>query len=173
MSSQREQYEHLFIGTRHSSCKIILMPFTLANNSIGFHRGLNSLFISKSVSLSAIMPKPSYAQLRLCVILRTVFVLLHAVVSIQGRRYLFMHYTSRNIVKSCFWGPSEAEGPQQVLWCHLGARGDAEEDRQQWSVRHPRHRWGSFCAGLPLILFANTHLPFCLSKSVWWYMSDD
>jgi hypothetical protein len=32
---------------------------------------------------------------------------------------------------------------------------------------------GSFCADLPLILFANTHLPFCLSRSVWWYMSDD
>jgi hypothetical protein len=26
----------------------------------------------------------------------------------------------------------------------------------------------SFCAGLPLILFTNTHLPFCLSKRVWW-----
>jgi hypothetical protein len=35
--------------------------------------------------------------------------------------------------------------------------GDVEEDRQQWPVRHPRHRQGSFCAGLPLILFANTH----------------
>jgi hypothetical protein len=45
---------HLFIGTRHSSCKITLMPFTFANNSIVFHRGLNSLFISKSVSLFAI-----------------------------------------------------------------------------------------------------------------------
>jgi hypothetical protein len=62
---------HLFIGTRRSSCKITLMPFTFTNNSIVFHRGLNSLFISKSVSLSAIMPKPSCAQLWLCVILRT------------------------------------------------------------------------------------------------------
>jgi hypothetical protein len=105
MPSQREQYGstvHLFIGTRRSLCKITLIPFTFANNSIVFHRGLNSLFISKSVSLSAIMPKPSCAQLRLCVILRTVFVLLHAMVSIQGRRYMFMHYTSRNIVKSYF-----------------------------------------------------------------------
>jgi hypothetical protein len=104
-AKSHEQYGvtvHLFIGTRRSSCKITLMPFTFANNSIVFHRGLNSLFISKSVSLSAIMPKPSYAQLRLCVILRTLFVLLHAVVSFLDRRYLFMHYTSRNIVKSCF-----------------------------------------------------------------------
>jgi hypothetical protein len=51
--------------------------------------------------------------------------------------------------------------------------GDVEEDRQQWPIRHPRHRHGSFCVGLPLILFANTHLPFCLSKSVWWCVSDD
>jgi hypothetical protein len=104
-AKSREPYGvtvHLFIGTRRSSCKITLMPFTFVNNSIVFHRGLNSLFIYKSISLSAIMPKPSCAQLWLCVILRTLFVLLHAVVLFQDRRYLFMHYTSRNIVKSCF-----------------------------------------------------------------------
>jgi hypothetical protein len=103
-AKSREQYGdtvHLFIGMRRSSCKITFMPFTFANKSIVFQRGLNSLFISKSVSLSAIMPKPSCAQLRLCAILRTLFVL-HAVVSFQDRRYLFMHYTSRNIVKPCF-----------------------------------------------------------------------
>jgi hypothetical protein len=52
MPSQREQYGvtvHLFIGTGHSPCKITLMPFTFANNSIVIHRGLNSLFIFKSV----------------------------------------------------------------------------------------------------------------------------
>ena len=60
MPSLLEQYEntvHLFIGTGHSPCKITPMPFTLANNSIVIHRGLNSLFIFKSVSFSAIMPK--------------------------------------------------------------------------------------------------------------------
>jgi hypothetical protein len=54
MPSQREQYGvtvHLFIGTGHSPCKITLMPFTFANNSIVIHRGLNSLFIFKSVFL--------------------------------------------------------------------------------------------------------------------------
>jgi hypothetical protein len=54
MPSQREQYGvtvHLFIGTGHSPCKITLTPFTFANNSIVVHRGLNSLFIFKSVSL--------------------------------------------------------------------------------------------------------------------------
>jgi hypothetical protein len=33
------------------------MPFTFANNFIVIHQGLNSLFIFKSVSFSAIMPK--------------------------------------------------------------------------------------------------------------------
>jgi hypothetical protein len=53
MSSQREQYGvtvHLFIGTGRSPCEITLMPFTFANNSVVVHRGLNSLFIFKSVS---------------------------------------------------------------------------------------------------------------------------
>jgi hypothetical protein len=54
MSSPREQYGsivHLFIGTGRSPCKITLMPFTFANNSIVIHRGLNSLFPFKSVPL--------------------------------------------------------------------------------------------------------------------------
>jgi hypothetical protein len=47
MPSQHEQYGdtvHLFIGTGRSPCKITLMPFTFANDSIVIHRGLNSLF---------------------------------------------------------------------------------------------------------------------------------
>ena len=54
MPSQHEQYGvtvHLFIGTGRSPCKITLMPFTFANNSIVIHQGLNSLFIFKSVFL--------------------------------------------------------------------------------------------------------------------------
>jgi hypothetical protein len=31
----------------------------------------------------------------------------------------------------------------------------------------------AFCAGMSLILFANTHLLFCLSKHIWWFVSDD
>jgi hypothetical protein len=60
MPSQREQYEstvHLFIGTGRSPCKITFMPFTFANNSMVIHRGLNSLFLFKSVSFSSITPK--------------------------------------------------------------------------------------------------------------------
>jgi hypothetical protein len=58
--SPREWYGstvHLFIGTGRSPCKITPMPFAFANNSMEIHRGLNSLFIFKSVSFSAIMPK--------------------------------------------------------------------------------------------------------------------
>jgi hypothetical protein len=60
MPSQREQYGstvHLFIGTGRSPCKITLMPFTFANDSIVIHRGLNGLFPFKSVPFSAIMQK--------------------------------------------------------------------------------------------------------------------
>jgi hypothetical protein len=60
MPSQREQYGstvHLFIGTGRSPCKITSMPFEFANNSIVIHHGLNSLFLFKSVSFPAIMPK--------------------------------------------------------------------------------------------------------------------
>jgi hypothetical protein len=62
MPSQREQYGstvHLFIGTGRSPCKITPMPFTFANDSIVTHQGLNSLFLFKSVSFSAIVPKLS------------------------------------------------------------------------------------------------------------------
>jgi hypothetical protein len=62
MTSQRQQYGstvYLFIGTGRSPCKIIPMPFTFANDSIVTHRGLNSLFLFKSVSFSAIVPKLS------------------------------------------------------------------------------------------------------------------
>jgi hypothetical protein len=60
MPSQGEQYGgtvHLFIGTGCSPCKITLMPFTFANDSIVIYRDLNSLFPFKSVPLSAITPK--------------------------------------------------------------------------------------------------------------------
>jgi hypothetical protein len=60
MPSQREQYEstvHLFIGMGRSPCKITPMPFTFANDFIVIHQGLDSLFLFKSVSFSAIMPK--------------------------------------------------------------------------------------------------------------------
>jgi hypothetical protein len=73
MPSQREQYGgtvHLFIGTEHNPHKITSMPFTFGNSSIVIHRGLNSLFIFKSVSFSAVTPKLSCLLLWRCINLR-------------------------------------------------------------------------------------------------------
>ena len=77
MPNQREQYEgtvHLFIGTGLSPCKITLMPFTFDNNSIVICRGLNSLFIFKSVSPAAVTPKLSCLHLRRFINLRIILV---------------------------------------------------------------------------------------------------
>jgi hypothetical protein len=115
MPSQREQYRgtvHLFIGMGHNPYKITFMPFTLDNNSIVICRGLNSLFIFKSVSLFATAPKLSCSHLRRCINLRIILVYCDADLSPKIPVHTLY---SRNTVKSCFWGPSEAEGPQHVL----------------------------------------------------------
>jgi hypothetical protein len=105
MPSQCPQYRvtvHLFIGTGRNPCKITHMPFTSGNNSIIILRGLNSLFIFKSVPLSAIMPKLFYKQLQLRAILRTPSVLLHVVVLTQVRRYLFTYCTPETLLNHTF-----------------------------------------------------------------------
>jgi hypothetical protein len=59
-TSQREQYGgtvHLFIGTVRSLCKITFMPFMFTIDLRTIYRGLDSLFLFKSVLLSAIEPK--------------------------------------------------------------------------------------------------------------------
>jgi hypothetical protein len=102
MPNPREQYGgtvHLFIGTRHSSYKITFMPFTFDSNSIVIHRGLNSLFIFKSVSFSAITLKLSCSQLRCCVDLR---ILWASPTVIRVRRYLFTHYTPEILLNLVF-----------------------------------------------------------------------
>jgi hypothetical protein len=104
LPSQREQYGstiHLFIDTGCSPCKITPMPFTFANNSILIHRGLNSLFRFKSVSFSAITPKPSCEQLRLCAILRILYASSHCGFDLSPKVPAHVSY-SRNIVKLCF-----------------------------------------------------------------------
>src|SRR5688572_31998946 len=66
-TSQREQYGgtvHLFIGTRRSLCKITFVPFIFTVDLRTICRGLDSLFLLKSVPLSAIGPKLPCAQLR-------------------------------------------------------------------------------------------------------------
>jgi hypothetical protein len=117
MPSQREQYGdtvHLFIDTGHSPYKITFMPFTFDNNSIVVYWGLNSLFIFKSVPLFAVAPKLSCSYLRLWVNLRIIPV--HRNADFSPRIPVYTLYC-RNAVKSCFWGPSDAEGPQQLFRC--------------------------------------------------------
>ena len=112
MPNQREQYRntvHLFIGTGRSPWKITIMPFTFINNSMITLRGLIWFFIFKSVSFSAATPKLFYTQLRLCANL--------CASSYRGSdpnpKVPVNVLYSRNIVRSYFWGPSEAEGHQQ------------------------------------------------------------
>jgi hypothetical protein len=102
MPSQREQYGgtvHLFIGTGHNPYKITFMPFTLGNNSIVICRGLNSLFIFKSVSLFVVAPKLSCSHLRRCINLRITLVYCDA--DLNPKIPVHTLY-SRNTVKSCF-----------------------------------------------------------------------
>jgi hypothetical protein len=102
MPSQREQYGdtvHLFIDTGPSPYKITFMPFTFDNNSIVVYRGLNSLFIFKSVPLFAVAPKLSCSHLRLCINLRIIPVYCNA--DFSSRIPVHTLYC-RNTVKSCF-----------------------------------------------------------------------
>jgi hypothetical protein len=59
-TSQREQYGgtvHQFIGTGSSLYEITSMPFMFTIDLRTIYRGLNSLFLFKSVPFSAIEPK--------------------------------------------------------------------------------------------------------------------
>jgi len=111
--NQREQYGgtvHLFIGTGYNPYKITYMPFTFGGNSIVIYRGLNGLFIFKSVPFSANMPKLScFTASALC---QPSYLLSFSLSDTSPKIPVHTLY-SRNTVKSCFWGPSEAEGPQQ------------------------------------------------------------
>jgi hypothetical protein len=104
MPSQREQYGgtvHLFIGMEHNPYKITSMPFTFGSSSIVIHRGLNSLFIFKSVSFSAFTPKLSYSLLRRCINLRILWAS-PTMVPIRVQRYLFTHYTPETLLNPIF-----------------------------------------------------------------------
>jgi hypothetical protein len=59
-TNQCEQYGgtvHLFIGTGRSLCKITFMPSMFTIDLRTIYRGLDSLFIFKSVPFSATKPK--------------------------------------------------------------------------------------------------------------------
>src|SRR5688572_27890968 len=104
MPSQCQQYGgtvHLFIGTGHSSYKITPMPFTFGSSSIVIHRGLNSLFIFKTHSFSALTSTLSCLQLRCCYDLR-ILCASPTVAPIRVRRYLFTHYTPETSLNHVF-----------------------------------------------------------------------
>jgi hypothetical protein len=63
-TSQCEQYDvtvHLFIGTGRSLCKITSMPFMFTVDLRTIYRGLDSIFLFKSVPFSADKLKLPYA----------------------------------------------------------------------------------------------------------------
>jgi hypothetical protein len=63
-TSQREQYDvtvHLFIGTGRGLCKITSMPLIFTIDLRTIYRGLNGLFLFKSVSFSTAEPKVLHA----------------------------------------------------------------------------------------------------------------
>ena len=67
ITRQHEQYKsivHLFIGTGHSLCEITFMPFMFTIDLRTIYRGLDNLFLFKSVPFTATEPKLPCAQLR-------------------------------------------------------------------------------------------------------------
>jgi hypothetical protein len=117
MTSQREQYGgtvHLFIGTRRSPCKITLMPFTFANDSIVIHQGLNSLFPFKSVPFSDVTPKVFCAQLWLCANLRILCTSSHYG-SDPSPKVLFMYYTPETLLNHVFEDLRKTKAPNRYL----------------------------------------------------------
>jgi hypothetical protein len=105
-----EQYEstvYLFIGTGRSPCKITSRPFAFANNSIVIHRGLDSLFLFKSVSFFLSSCRSSLAHSFGSVPSFVSLVLLHTVIltqfrRVQVRRYLPMYYTPETLLNHVF-----------------------------------------------------------------------
>jgi hypothetical protein len=110
MPSQREQYGstvHLFIGTGRSPCKITSRPFAFDNNSIVIYRGLDSLFLFKSVSFFLPTCRSSLAHnfdsipsFVLLVFLYTT--ILDQVRKVHVRRYLLMYYTPETLSNHVF-----------------------------------------------------------------------
>jgi hypothetical protein len=106
MPSQREQYGstvHLFIGTGRSPCKLTPRPFAFDNNSIVIHRGLDSLFLFKSVSFFLSLCRSSLAHSFGSVPSFVPLVILHTVIlthvrRVHVRRYLLMYYTPETLL---------------------------------------------------------------------------
>jgi hypothetical protein len=108
----------LFIGMGRSPCKITSRPFAFDNNSIVIYRGLDSLFLFKSVSSFLPSCRSFLAHSFGSVPSFVLLVFLHTAILTCPKGPCLkvpVHVLhSRNIVKSRFLGPSEAGGPQQA-----------------------------------------------------------
>jgi hypothetical protein len=109
MPSQREQYGstvHLFIGSGRSPCKITFRPFAFDNNSMVIYRGLNSLFLFKSVSSFLPSCRSFLAHSFGSVPSFVLFVFLHPAILTCPKgscpKVPAHVLYSRNIVRSCF-----------------------------------------------------------------------
>jgi hypothetical protein len=103
MQNPREQYGstvHLFIGTDHSPCEITSRPFAFNNNSIVIYRGLDSLFLFKSVSFFQPTCRSFVAHSFGCVPSFVLLVFLPTAILTPKVPAHVLH--SRNIVKSRF-----------------------------------------------------------------------
>jgi hypothetical protein len=122
MPNQREQYEstiHLFIGTGHSPCKITSRPLAFDNNSIVIHRGLDSLFLFKSVSFFLSSCRSSLAHSFGSVPSFVPLVFLHTVIltqvrKVHVRRYLLMYYTPETLLNHVFEDLRKPKAPNNL-----------------------------------------------------------
>jgi hypothetical protein len=95
-TNQREQYGgtvHLFIGTGRSLCKITFMPFMFTIDIGTIYRGLNNLFLFKSVPF-LLLSRSSLARsfgAGSTFVLTMLFILWTA--SSRVRRFLYIYYT--------------------------------------------------------------------------------
>jgi hypothetical protein len=102
-TSQREQYGgtvHIFIGTERSLCEITFVPFMLTIDLRTICRGLDSLFLLKSVTFSATEPKLPCSQLQFdagSAFVPTLLSILCTSLS-RVRRFLYIYYAWKTLL---------------------------------------------------------------------------
>jgi hypothetical protein len=122
MPSQREQYGstvHLFIGTGRSPCKITSRPFAFDNNSIVIYRGLDSLFLFKSVLFFLPICRSSLAHSFGSVPSFVLLVFFHTAILTHVRRvhvrwYLLMYYTPETLANHVFEDLRKPKAPNSI-----------------------------------------------------------
>jgi hypothetical protein len=130
MPSQREQYGstvYLFIGTGRSPCKITSRHFAFDNNSIVIYRGLDSLFLFKSVSFFRPTCRSSLAHsfgsvpsFVLLVFLDTA--ILTQVRRVHVRRYMFMYYTPKTLSNHVFEDLRKPKAPNSGIDSEISSK---------------------------------------------------